>query len=169
MTWINHNELATTLRHEGIRVGEIIAYRAWRVIGRTWWRKGDDRLHSVLVKNYAWHPDEPASGDVGTHGIYSFRDVIRSGGEYGYYPGTIGTLLFGKVKIWGEIVEHEQGYRSQFAKIVSLDYGDLELLEKFRKIYRVNQSGARWGAPDERLGLHPGTVGGRQPSSNDWG
>jgi hypothetical protein len=31
------------------------------------------------------------------------------------------------------------GLRSQFGKIVSLDYGDPELLEKFRKIYRVNQ------------------------------
>src|SRR6266852_5220545 len=38
-----------------------------------------------------------------------------------------GPLLLGKVKIWGEIVEHEAGYRSQFGKIVSLDYGDPEL------------------------------------------
>ncbi len=50
-----------------------------------------------------------------------------------------GPLLLGKVKIWGEIVEHEAGYRSQFGKIVSLDYGDPELLDKLRKIYRVNQ------------------------------
>jgi hypothetical protein len=47
-------------------------------------------------------------------------------------------LLFGSVKIWREIVEHEAGYRSQFAKIVSLDYGDPELLEKFRAIYGLN-------------------------------
>jgi len=46
---------------------------------------------------------------------------------------------FGQIKIWGEVVEHEVGYRSQFGRIVSLDYGDRELLEKFRKIYRVNQ------------------------------
>jgi len=50
-----------------------------------------------------------------------------------------GPLLFGKVKIWGEIVEHEAGYRSQFGKIASIDYGDPVLVEKFRKIYRVNQ------------------------------
>jgi hypothetical protein len=37
-----------------------------------------------------------------------------------------------------EIVEHERGYRSQFAKIISLDYGDPNLLENFRLIYRVN-------------------------------
>ena len=135
----NQNELARTLKHEGLRVGEIIAYRAWRVINPGWFRSGDDRLHSVLMRDYVWYPHEPASGDVRTHGIYSFQDVIRSKEEYGYDSGVSGPLLFGKVKIWGEIVEHEAGYRSQFGKIVSLDYGDPELLDKFRKVYRVNQ------------------------------
>ncbi len=135
----NHEELTRTLKHEGVRVGEIIAYRAWRVINEGWFRSGDDRLHSVLMRDYVWYPDKPASGDVRTYGIYSFRDVIRSKEEYGYDPGVDGPLLLGKVKIWGEIVEHEAGYRSQFGKIVSLDYGDPELLDKFRKIYRVNQ------------------------------
>jgi hypothetical protein len=142
----NQNELARHLKH-GVRVGEIIAHRAWRVIKPRWLRSGDDRLHSVLMKNYVWHPDDPASGDVRTHGIYSFRDVIRSREEYLFYVGN-GPLLFGKVKIWGEVVEHEWGYRSQFGKIVSLDYGDPELLDKFRKIYRVNQVPA--GEPSAR-------------------
>jgi hypothetical protein len=132
------HELAK-LRHEGIRVGEIIAYRAWRVIGPGWLQRRDDRLHSILMSDYVWHPDEPASGDVRTHGIYSFRNVIKSTADYGYDSAVRGPFLFGKIKIWGEIVEHEAGYRSEFAKIVSLDYGDPELLEKFRKIYRVNQ------------------------------
>src|SRR6266480_6928118 len=135
----NQNELARTLKHEGVRVGEIIAYRAWAAIQPRWFRSGDDRLHSVLMRDYVWHPDEPASGDVRTHGIYSFRDVIRSRDEYLFYVGN-GPLLFGKVKIWGELVEHELGYRSQFGKVVSLDYGDPERLDKFGKVYRVNQA-----------------------------
>ena len=57
--------------------------------------------------------------------------------EYNYTSLDDGPLLFGRVKIWGEVVEHEAGYRSQFGKIASLDYGDPELLDKFRKIYRV--------------------------------
>jgi hypothetical protein len=64
--------------------------------------------------------------------------MMRCKEEYLYFVSNA-TLLFGKVKIWGEIVEHEWGYRSQFGKIVSLDRGDPELLKKFRKIYRVNQ------------------------------
>ena len=131
------NRTAVRLHHEGIRVGEIVAYRAWRVIEPRWWRAGDDRLHSVLMKDYVWYPNEPASGDVRTHGIYSCRNVIRSAQDYWYSVGRA-SLLFGKVKIWGEVVEHEWGYRSQFAKVISLDYGDPELLEKFRKIYRTN-------------------------------
>ena len=137
----NNNELARRLKHDGVRVGEIIAYRAWRVIAGSWSRSGDDRLHSVAMRNYVWHLDKPGSGDVRTHGIYSFREVIRSKEEYGYDVDESEMLLFGKVKIWGEIVEHEAGYRSEFGKIVSLDYGDPDLLLKFRKIYRVNHVG----------------------------
>ncbi len=122
----NNNELARNLRHDGIRLGEIIAYRAWRVIVPPWFGSNDDRLHSVAMRNYIWYPNKPAY-------------VIRSRHEYGYDPCADGPLLFGKVKIWGEIVEHEEGYRSEFGKIVSLDYGDPDLLEKFRDIYRVNQ------------------------------
>jgi hypothetical protein len=70
---IDENELAWRLRHEGIRAGEIIAYRAWRVIDARWLRKGDNRLHSVYMRNYVWHPDEPASGDVRTDGIYAMQ------------------------------------------------------------------------------------------------
>src|SRR5215831_10680905 len=133
---ISDDKLAKRLEHEGIRAGEIIAYRAWRVIDPGSFSSGDDRLRSVFMQDYVWHPDEPASGDVKTHGVYSFRQVIRSIEEYSY--NARGVLLFGKAKIWGEVVEHEAGYRSQFGKIISLDYGAPELLEKFRKIYRPN-------------------------------
>jgi hypothetical protein len=143
----SESKLANDLKHEGIRVGEIIGYRAWRLVDsawmrrtwmpRTWMRQCDNRLHSVIIKDYVWLPDQPASGDVREHGIYSFKQVIRSREQYGFSLAG-GPLLFGSVKIWGEIVEHEVGYRSQFAKIVSLDYGDSELLEKFRPIYGLN-------------------------------
>src|SRR5262249_11063490 len=140
---ISDDKLAKRLKHEGIRAGEIIAYRAWRVIDPGSFSSGDDRLHSVYMRDYVWHPGEPASGDVRIHGIYSFRDAIRA--KYEYTSTTSiddGPLLFGQIKIWGEVVEHEVGYRSQFGRIVSLDYGDRKLLEKFRKIYRVNQMSA---------------------------
>jgi hypothetical protein len=127
---------ARKLQHEGIRAGEIVAFRAWRVLERNWRRETDDRLHSVHREDYVWHPEQLASGDVRFHGVYSFKQVISSLEQYGY-PARNGRFLFGSVKIWGEIVEHEEGYRSEFARIASLDYGDPELLEKFRAIYRI--------------------------------
>ena len=96
----NDEELAARLKHEGIRAGEIIAYRAWRVIVPGLFRSGG-RLHSVHMRDYVWHPDEPASGDVRTHGIYSFREVTRSEEQYGYHASMEGPLVFGKIKIWG--------------------------------------------------------------------
>ncbi len=133
------NERANTVKHSGLRVGEIIGYRAWRVGERSWSNPAQDRLCSVYISDYVWDPDKPASGDVRTHGIYSFRNVIRSSAEYAHtLPNSL--LLFGKVKIWGEVVEHERGYRSQFARIISLDYGDPKLLAKFRNVYRLNQA-----------------------------
>ena len=52
----------------------------------------------------------------------------------------MGRFCSARLKIWGEIIEHEEGYRSEFGKIVSLDYGDPELLDKFRRIYGVSQA-----------------------------
>jgi hypothetical protein len=75
---------------------------------------------------------------VKIHGICSFRDLVRCRGDYGYTQGRQGILLFGQVKLWGEVIEHQAGYRSEFARIVSLDYGDPELLQKFRQIYGLD-------------------------------
>jgi hypothetical protein len=35
----SESKLANDLKHEGIRVGEIIAYRTWRVVESTWMRR----------------------------------------------------------------------------------------------------------------------------------
>jgi hypothetical protein len=43
-----------------------------------------------------------------------------------------------------------RGRRAQFGKIVSLDYGNPELLDKYRKIYKVNQWQKRGGQADAR-------------------
>jgi hypothetical protein len=90
------------------------------------------------MRDYVWYPGRPASGDVKIHGIYSFRDLVRCRHDYGYTQGRQGILLFGRVKIWGEVIEHQAGYRSEFARIVNLDYGDPELLDTFRQIYGLD-------------------------------
>jgi hypothetical protein len=45
----NQNELARHLKHDGVRVGEIITYRAWQVIHPWWFGSGDDRTAVARV------------------------------------------------------------------------------------------------------------------------
>ena len=47
-------------------------------------------------------------------------------------------VIFGTIKMWGEIVEHELGYRAEFAKIISLDQGNPKSLTKLRTIYGLD-------------------------------
>ena len=54
-------------------------------------------------------------------------------------PAGTGLCCSARSRFGEKSLNTKRGYRSQFGKIVSLDYGDLELLEKFRNIYRVNQ------------------------------
>src|SRR5437763_15560012 len=109
----DRNELANNLKHEGIRAGEITAYRAWRVMVPSWSERPDYCLHSVYKQEYVWDPEQPASGDVRFHGIYSFKQVIKAENSTDIHRRAIRSCLV-VWKIWGEIVEHEDGYRSEF-------------------------------------------------------
>lgn len=46
------------------------------------------------------------------------------------------TFVSGKIKMWGDVVEHETGYRAEYAKLISIDkaYGECDL-EKLRAKY----------------------------------
>lgn len=99
------------LPDDGVKVGEIIAYRGWSV--------EDDRLLSVGVQA-EWLPNEPMKGDphgyVVGPGVYAFKERKTAISQLGQNFYAIGT-----VKLWGQIVEHETGYRAEYGKIVSID------------------------------------------------
>lgn len=115
--------------------GEIIAFRVWRV--------GQD---GVLISSYTdhrWLPgatmkshrpvaDDDAAGGSGRTGVHGWKSVFElvdyskeltlSGCNISrdrYENGN--TIVIGRVKLWGNVVEHSRGYRAEFAKIVSLD------------------------------------------------
>jgi hypothetical protein len=122
--------------HAGIRVGEIIGYRLW-------WVDQSGLLRSVIADKVVWPVDRPVTGSI-DHivlfdyglpcygGVYCYKDFNQAheqfiqgtkGMEIGYPwkpMGVIG-LALGSVKLWGEVVEHEHGYRASFAKPASLD------------------------------------------------
>lgn len=123
----------------GIRLGEIIGWRAWRVI--------DGKLVS-FVMSYPWFPGEPMVGDVNATawgsfrtGVYALRSaetarrMIMEHVSACIYIGGDLSVVLGRVSLWGEVVEHQGGYRAEFAKPHSLDemthgYCDLPALRK---------------------------------------
>lgn len=151
---------ASALPSAGIRAGEIIGHRLWWIVqqdGVLWLRS---LAHPLL-----WVPGEPVHGDVRTvvarsvvvvrnrdgssswgrkellGGVYSYTTSAGFSREILYWSqfADIGTgLVCGTVKLWGEVVEHKEGYRAEFAKVHSLravvwgaaNLADLEALRR---------------------------------------
>jgi hypothetical protein len=128
-----------TLENAGIRAGSIIAHRMW--IYRAGISPG---LRSLAMICY-WPETGLMTGDVSTYGVYSFNSeehLKEHKAGVLTLPFLIGglTAVFGTVAIWGQVVEHERGYRSEFARIKSLtsaigiDKGDLPDIRAYYKV-----------------------------------
>lgn len=113
-------------------VGEIIGHRMWSV-------KGGNLLTSFSAES-AWFPGEPmkdatkSAREIDDHnqvGVWAFKNPYDLGHQFN---GTQG--IFGTVWLWGTVIEHEKGYRAQFAAIRSLDHAsdgiDIDML---RRVY----------------------------------
>jgi hypothetical protein len=121
----------------GLIIGEILAWRFW------WWQ--NDALRSPFYTSFIWI-DGFMSGDLTDHyfgsvwsgGVHSYKDAAkaRHDAETAYLGnGWPGWWVWGSVRLWGEVVEHETGYRAEFARIISLDGifpNDPELLVSLR-------------------------------------
>ena len=97
----------------GVRAGEIIAYRAWNILGN------DPSLRSMYV-DYIWRPEaqkirektlNPHSGN----GFHAFKTLEKCKYEY----PNMGTV-YGEVALWGEVIEHERGYRAECARVTRI-------------------------------------------------
>lgn len=101
----------------GIRAGEIVAYRCWRLIS--------NRLIS-LVAPTIWNPGVTIEGgDVLTQekqtGVHAFRERDWCYVEAMNCAILKSPIVIGTVALWGEVMEHDFGYRAQYGKIVSID------------------------------------------------
>ena len=119
-------EVSRTIEDAGIRAGEITAWRAWRV------REG--RLYSVYMESCEWRPGKPmmAIGAIGEYcGVHAFKDRGRAENylmmhtlnqiEAAIMRHYIDGFALGTVDLWGEVIEHQDGYRAEFAQVASLD------------------------------------------------
>lgn len=131
--------------YAGIRAGELIGHRMWFVLEghrlcslahRFIWEPNAVIEGDVdkPVEDYPFNLIAPRFG-----GVYSYFTAaqvqieLRSDDGYGVQfpaPCVMGFLMtpiiihgiaWGTIKCWGEVIEHEHGYRAQYAKLASLD------------------------------------------------
>jgi hypothetical protein len=98
----------------GIEVGEITAWRIWRL--------GKDGVVYSPIINMPWLPGEVmrASPHLGAaDGIYASK--ARPEMRWPPSPRASWPLVVGRVSLWGTVIEHENGYRAENARIVGFD------------------------------------------------
>ena len=142
----------------GIRAGEIIAYRAWSVLNGKlrsmaaefdWEPNGIPLWYKRIVSSKTkmdWPPvpfqsPNGVGGMAGFHAFKSMRDV-----EFEYRPcDADDAVVYGQVKLWGTVYEHQFGYRAEYAKVHTLiEYWSQRryhrgstVLKSLREAYRV--------------------------------
>ncbi len=137
----------------GIKAGEITAYRAWYFYSNDWHNL--NRLHSVFAA-YIWTPGDSEQSNIPVDdccagsGFHAFKNPLDCFREYGHCYRDM-TIVYGEVKLWGKVIEHELGYRAEFCKITKLsdiltyNEGDAEpTLNRLCKVYGVER-GEPWG------------------------
>lgn len=98
----------TDLKTSDMVVGEIIAYRVW-YIDRL-------RLRSATADVY-WYADKPMVGDPASgYGIHAYKDRTACFRDSYASNESSRPYVFGEVALWGDVIEHEDGYRAEFAR-----------------------------------------------------
>jgi hypothetical protein len=96
-----------------IRAGEIIGWRFWKLC--------NGLLYSVYIP-YTWRPgvferSEDKKGGCRNFGYHAFRDKEQAEREASAHWSPI---VIGSVAMWGEVIEHQHGWRSEYAAVRSI-------------------------------------------------
>lgn len=149
-------ETEKPVRYTGIELGEVEAWRIWRVM--------ENRLVSAAVDT-VWIAGEPISGkpQPGAHrGVHAFKaaqeaceqyEVLEAGKpraprvsweekmELPVNP----TLALGKILLWGEVIEFEKGYRAEHGQVLELreifPADETQMLEMLKADYDLKADG----------------------------
>lgn len=135
-----------------IVAGEITGWRIWLLRG--------GMLRSVYVNHYTWPPGKAleaaemssriwgdGSGGLRVPGFHAYKSLPDLHKYYGYRWSRRDTV-YGRVALWGDVVEHKLGYRAQFAKPLSIAranrrfFFDSELREALRR-YQIERENSR--------------------------
>lgn len=117
-----------------VEAQEIIGWRSWQVedSGSELW------LKSVVVPAY-WQPGQaleayflpPPAGSMHGPGIYAAKSEAGALEALADWPGSV----YGTVALWGTVIEHDRGYRAQFAYPQHLWCKDEETARRLSRRY----------------------------------
>lgn len=137
----------------GIKAGEIVAYRAWYT------RRSDLKLTSVFA-HHRWEYGKSEKTDLVVEmffgsGFHAYKRPQQVMDEYCLPSPIHDFVVYGEVKLWGTVVEHEGGYRAEYAKIKRLSglrsvggwtKENEAYLDRLCKLYGV-EKGRPWEGP----------------------
>jgi hypothetical protein len=109
---VSYTQGGRAVTNAGIRAGEIIGYRAWYVTR--------DGLLQSMFAEHRWQPGRAEEGDTEWWGIHAFKTSRQAFRSYHCYS-IDGPVAFGTVALWGDVVEHEGGFRAQWGAVNSID------------------------------------------------
>jgi hypothetical protein len=119
-----------------IRAGEIIGWRFWKLC--------NGLLYSVFIP-YTWHPglfERSSSKHVGfkNPGYHAFRDEGQAEREMYLHP-YISPAIIGSVAMWGEVIEYQYGWRSEYAAVRSITQirGDRDFSSKQQLLLELRE------------------------------
>jgi hypothetical protein len=163
ITWTVAPPKPPAIPYAGIRAGEIVGYRAWAIRdGQRLGSLAHDFIwepgavisgdigkiaeHDIFGEKHIWggvYAFADASMDEHTQkcieAASSMNMPIKQYRSWTFNYGclyNIWGLATGTISMWGEVIEHECGWRSQFARLRSIDaaYG-LVKVEDLRSVY----------------------------------
>ena len=133
------------LGEPGIRAGEIIGWRFWKLYRGL--------LHSVFA-SHIWRPGvfERSSSKrlefrhLGycnfrdNRGYHAFTDKEQAKRE-AFVHAYSSPCIIGSIAMWGEVIEHQHGWRSEYAAVQSITEvtGDISLLSKHWLLQKLRE------------------------------
>lgn len=103
--------------------------------------EGPDKLEERRKRYLRLDPHDQDGVRTGIHGFKSASWMMMEFSP-SHDPRIDKYLIYGTVALWGDVIEHQEGFRAEFGKINTLDQidaglGHEETLDKLRKLYGV--------------------------------
>ena len=111
-------------------VTPIVGYRAWSWAGPHYLKSLTNQQpwppgKPMVAKCQAW-PHHKAPQEICTCGIYALKTITQKNrNQFPQFPRgdkTWPCLIVGEVYLWGKVIEHQYGWRAQFAYPKSLSF-----------------------------------------------